>query len=286
MNRRRFLSIAAAATTLGPAGLSAASEGAPEVRWSGVALGARASITLRGPGGETALAHALAALETAEAEFSLYRPDSALARLNGEGRLRPSPTFRRLMAICRRLHRDAEGLFDPTVQSLWRALATGGDSRLAAETVGFERIAFGDDIVLAPGQQLTLNGVAQGFATDLAAEALMEAGFANALTNIGEFRALAGDWRIGVAASDGRLLDVVDLSGGAVATSSPGAMTVGGRSHILAPDGRPPIWSTVSVRAPSAAIADGLSTALSLARRSEIDAIGERFENTRISTWL
>ena len=60
----------------------------------------------------------------------------------------------------------------------------------------------------------------------------------------------------------------------AMATSSPGAMMLGQRAHILHPTARAaPLWSTISVEADSAALADGLSTALCLASRDQIEEI-------------
>lgn len=279
MNRRRFIAIAAAA---------AASPGRvmAEARWRGIALGAEAEITLRGEGSDKALKHALATLRNAEAEFSLYRPESAISRLNRDGAIRPTPTFRALADLCDRLHRETDGLFDPTVQALWTALAVGGgDADEAAALVDWSRVDLGEVIRLAPGQSLTFNGIAQGFAADLVSDALVEAGFAETLVNIGEFRAGAGRWRIGVAAPDGALLDVVSLTKGAVATSSPAATMIGGRSHILSANGRQPMWSTVSVAAPSAALADGLSTALCLASEGAGDLILGRFREVKVSRW-
>jgi len=278
MNRRRFIAIAAAALAAPKATLA-------EARWRGVALGAEAEIALRGDGADKALKHALATLQRAEAEFSLYRPESALSRLNRDGAIRPAPSFRRLAELCDRLHRKTDGLFDPTVQALWTALADGGDADEAAALVDWSRVELGEMIRLAPGQSLTFNGIAQGFAADLVSDALAEAGFVETLVNIGEFRAGAGDWRIGVASPDGGLLDVISLTGGAVATSSPAATMVGGRSHILSATGKRPRWSTVSVTAPSAALADGLSTALCLADDREGAVIAGRFPEAKVSRW-
>lgn len=278
MNRRRFIAIAAAATTA-PTGLRA------ETRWRGVALGAEAEITLRGDGGEAAMAAALEALRAVEAEFSLYRKDSALSRLNRNGELAASPTFQTLAALCDRLHQETGGLFDPTVQALWRALAEGEAAQTAETLIDWRRISLGSTIRLGRNQSVTFNGIAQGFAADLVSETLRQAGFTETLVNIGEFRAGAGDWRIGVATPEGDLLDVVRLSGNAVATSSPAATIVGGRSHILNAQGRRPRWSTVSVKAPSAALADGLSTALCLADAAEMTRIAQRFPEVEIRRW-
>ena len=278
MNRRRFIAIAAAAATA-PFAAQAIT------RWRGVALGAEAEITLRGAGGEAALAHAVKTLRRVEAEFSLYLPGSALSRLNRDGALAPSPMFRALTKLCDRLHDATGGLFDPTVQALWSALASGQDAEAAEALLGWRRVSQGDVIRLDPGQSLTFNGIAQGYAADLVSEALREAGFAETLVNIGEFRAGAGRWRIGVATPAGDLLDVVGLRGDAVATSSPAATWVGGRSHILSAQGRRPRWSTVSVKAPSAAVADGLSTGLCLADEAEMARIAGRFPEVEIRRW-
>ena len=278
MNRRRFIAIAAAAS-LAPKGAGAAHI------WRGVAFGADAQITVRGRGGEAALARAINVIETAEAEFSLYRETSSLFRLNAAGHLAPSHVFRALLTLCDQLHEATGGLFDPTVQPLWRALATGGDAHAAASLIGWRKVEFGETIKLAPGQALTLNGVAQGFATDMVAEALADEGFERTLVNIGEYRAGPGDWRIGVASPSGDLLDVITLSDGAVATSSPSSTIVGGASHILGPAGRSPQWSTVSVQAPTAALADGLSTALCLASEQEIRRIAAKIGGVRVQYW-
>lgn len=278
MNRRRFIAIAAAAAAT-PAGARA------KTRWRGVALGAEAEITLRGDGAQDALAHALNVLRSVEAEFSLYQQGSAISRLNRNGWIRPSQTFRALSDLCDRLHHGTNGLFDPTVQALWMALAKGGDEQAARGVIGWPRIERANIIRLAQGQSVTFNGIAQGFAADLVSEALAEAGFAETLVNIGEFRAGEGDWKIGVAAPDGALLDIVTLSDGAVATSSPAATMIGERSHILHAGRREPQWSTVSVMAPSAALADGLSTALCLADEAEMVEISKSFPEAKVSRW-
>lgn len=263
MNRRRFLAISAAALTAAPARAETA-------RWRGRALGAEAEITLRGPGESTdrALAAARVALARAEALFSLYDPESALSRLNRDGALTaPPPELTAILHLSDEIHRATEGRFDPTVQPLWRALATGGDAAQAQRLIGWDRVRLGDPLHLGPGQALTLNGVAQGFATDMVSAALAAEGFSETLVNIGEFRAGDGDWRIGVSDPAAGIVRVARLSRGAIATSSPFADRVAGGAHILGPRGEAPRWSTVSVEAETAALADALSTALCLGGR-------------------
>lgn len=272
--RRRFLTISACAALARPAFATPAD-------WQGVVMGAEARITLHGPPAQTgpALRAALARMQQIEALFSLYRADSALSRLNAAGRLAdPHPDFIALLRLSGQIHDLTEGRFDPTVQPLWRALAEGRDPIAARAAIGWNGVRIAADLVqLDPGQALTLNGIAQGFAADAVREALAQHGLTHALVDLGEFAALGGPWRVGIA--DPGLGLVLDrpLDGTAIATSSPGALRIGGRAHILDPVGKaPPRWSTVSVEAASAALADGLSTALCLADRAALTSILHR----------
>jgi thiamine biosynthesis lipoprotein len=68
-----------------------------------------------------------------------------------------------------------------------------------------------------------------------------------------------------------------------LATSSPrGTITGANAPHIINPNGTAPLWQTISVSAPSAAIADALSTAFCLMDRTAIDAALDHFPNTRV----
>lgn len=279
--RRRFLAISAAALLGRPA------RAAGPARWSGIALGAEADITLHGP--EAATAPALdavrAILARVEALFSLHDPASALSTLNRTGRLDPAPpAFLRLLREAGRVHRATAGRFDPTVQPLWRALAEGGDPVAARRLIGWHRVRLaGTGVALGPGQALTLNGIAQGFATDLVADSLAARGFGRALVHIGEHRALGGPWRLALEDPEAGFLGTRTLTGTAIATSSPAALRLGpATGHILDPrGGASPAWSTVSVEAGRATLADALSTAFCLMPRAEIAAARAAFREVR-----
>jgi thiamine biosynthesis lipoprotein len=58
-----------------------------------------------------------------------------------------------------------------------------------------------------------------------------------------------------------------------IATSSPAAMSLGTRAHILGPRGETPIWSTVSIEAKSATMADALSTAAVFMERDALERL-------------
>ncbi len=288
LTRRRFLTISACAVAV-PA------RAAEVVRWRGRALGASASMILTG------LTPAQAAPVTAaverelnrlEAVFSLFRPDSEIARLNRVGRLgHPSADLVGALDLSDRLHRATDGAFDPTVQPLWLALAQGREAAAAARAVGWRHVVRGpDEIRLArPGMALTLNGVAQGIVTDRIAGLLRGMGLTGLLIDMGEIAALGrrpdgAPWRAGIAASDGRVLKTVRLSGRALATSSPLGTVIAGRGHIIDPraPGRAPVHATAAVSAPRAAVADGLSTALCLLDEARARAALASFPGAKI----
>lgn len=252
LSRRRLLQIAACAA-LAPAGAQART-------WEGMALGARARISLTGPTLWVAQAFAAIEEEVAKAErlFSLYRSDSALVQLNTQGRLPAPPRdWVALCALIDQVHGATDGQFDPTVQPLWQALATNAASGNAQPMIGWDRVRHGSDAVtLQPGQALTLNGIAQGWATDRVAERLRAMEADHVLVQLGETRALGGPFRIGLPGTGH-----ATLQNRALATSEPGAMPLSRASHILSPNGRPALWSAVTIEASDAALADGLSTA-------------------------
>ncbi len=281
VTRRRMIAIAAAGL-----GLAALPRRGETTVWRGRALGAEAQITLAVPQDRAApaLAAALAEIQAAEAEFSLYRADSTLGRLNARGALAPpSAAFADLLALCDRVHRATDGRFDPTIQPLWQALATGGDVDRARTAVGWARLTRSPQLVrLAPGQALTLNGIAQGWATDRVAQALRRHGLGEVLVDIGEIAGAGGPWTIGIADPAQGIVARTRLRNGALASSSPAALALPGGGHILDPKGASePIWSTVTVEADRAVTADALSTALCLCSKTEAERIAGRLPGVR-----
>lgn len=259
IGRRRFLTILAGGVMAGP-GLAAA-------EWRGRALGADARIVIRGGDAPAALLERVRqAIDRIEAVFSLYRP-SDLTRLNAGHAVPAQGDLAEALRLAARVHRATGGLFDPAVQARWRHLA-GGPVAPPLIAMGGLSQRHGD-LRLATGQALTLNGLAQGLATDRVAAMLAGQGLGPVLVDLGEARALDGDFGLELADPRAGSLGRLTLRAGrAVATSSPGAMVfASGDSHILGPQGQRPIWSTVSVDAPSAALADAASTAFVLMDR-------------------
>lgn len=260
MNRRRFLALSAAA-------LASPAQG--QTRWQGRAFGADCTLTLSGPTreAEAALSTLPALIEAIEADFSLHRP-AALTALNATGHLPdPSSAFRALMDLADAIHHLTDGAFDPTVQPLWQAAAEG---RPNTAPIGWHHVQRGPGITLRPGMALTFNGIAQGFGADAVKAHLAAHGFTQALVDMGETTALGGPFRLGLQDPTYGQLATRTLTGTAIATSSPKATLVNGQSHILHPKGLLALWSTVSVEATTAVLADALSTALVFLTADEI----------------
>jgi thiamine biosynthesis lipoprotein len=138
---------------------------------------------------------------------------------------------------------------------------------------------------------LTLNGIAQGYIADRVAEMLASEGLSNILIDTGELRALGdqpqgGAWPVKLAQGG-----EVSLAARALATSAPlGTVfdTAGSLGHILNPKtGKTaaPRWRGISISAPSAALADGLSTAACLMNsQDEMLASLARFQDCRLES--
>ncbi|MEZ5777432.1 MAG: FAD:protein FMN transferase [Paracoccaceae bacterium] len=282
--RRRFLTLAAAA-------IAAPARASEPVVWIGRALGADARIILEGAGArqaERVFGRVEAELLLIESQFSLHT-DSALVRLNRDGRLGwPSAEIVDLFDLSGRVHRATGGVFDPTIQPLWIATATGGDTGAARALTGWEKVRISDtEIRLEPGMALTFNGIAQGAAADRIATLLRAEGFGDVLIDMGEVMALGNragrPWRAAVADPEGAEIGRVDLVGRALATSSPMGTRIGaGMGHILHPQLKPAQWSTVAVSAADAATADALSTAFCLMSLDDIGSVLVEFPGAMI----
>jgi thiamine biosynthesis lipoprotein len=156
----------------------------------------------------------------------------------------------------------------PSPDRLADALAKVGHRGLL---VAADRIA-----LVKRGAAITLNGIAQGYATDRVVEKLRKAGLSTTLVNMGEIRAIGArpdgtPWRVGLSDPDrpGTLAETIDLVDRAVATTAGAGFrfdAMGRFTHLFDPaTGRSPsLYRSVSVIAPTATEADALSTAFSM----------------------
>ncbi|MGZ5811634.1 MAG: FAD:protein FMN transferase [Xanthobacteraceae bacterium] len=304
LTRRRMIAIVA--TAAGSAFLTGGRtvQAGDPVRWHGSALGAQVSIEIYHPDRAVALRlvdRCVLDVRRLEQQFSLYRTDSDICALNRTGILvSPDADMVALLKASLLFADLTDGAFDPTVQPLWQLYADhfsserpeleGPSPQKLAETLA--KVGRGGLLVSADrvalvkrGATITLNGIAQGYATDRVVERLRGAGLSATLVNIGEIRAIGArpdgtPWRIGLADPDrpGVLTETVDLVDRAVATSAGAGFRFDAKgrfTHLFDPaTGRSPsLYRTVSVIAPTATEADALSTAFSLMPLSRIEGI-------------
>ncbi|WP_298015268.1 FAD:protein FMN transferase [uncultured Castellaniella sp.] len=315
--RRRFLGItAASAALLGASPLRAALSRPGElpepVVWRGIALGADAEMQLLHPDrahAQRLVRLAIGEIHRLESIFSLYRDDSALARLNRAGRLDAPPAdLCRLMSEACGFATLTDGYFDPTVQPLWRWYVRQGLSRRppafdpdalrpVLNHVDHRAIQIEPDLIRfrRPAMEVTLNGIAQGYITDRVTELLRANGLEHAMIDLGEARGLgrpdaSRPWRAGLAdpSDRTRLMDTIELDDRALATSGGYGTPLddsGALTHLFDPHtgSAMPRWRSASVRALDATTADALSTAFALMPESSIRAIISRLP---VQAWL
>lgn len=314
LSRRKFIAISAAAGGAGlvPLGTPARTADAHLVEWTGLSLGSVATIRLHHPDratGERLVRRAVEEARRLEAIFSLYRADSALSELNRRGALAAPPAeLVDLLRLCERMWQETHGVFDPTVQPLWKcyadhfatahAEAAGPEPRKLASAlrrVGWPKVrANRDRIVLDErGMALTLNGIAPGFITDRVVDLLRHAGIDSSLVDMGEIRTLGRrpdgrPWQVALRGRSGEApLPVPDTMNKAVATSGADGFQFdaeGRCNHLFNPaNGRcaDPARS-LTVVAPTAAAADALSTAFALMDEKATARILSRAADTQV----
>jgi FAD:protein FMN transferase len=248
-----------------------------------------------------AIADALGEARRVDALMSVHRDDSEVGRLNAAGVLeRPDARLVFVLERAQRLSALSGGAFDVTVQPLWTLFAacrragrlpSRGEIAAARARVGWarlevsrRRVAFG-----APGMGVTLNGIAQGYATDLALAALAARGVRDALLDTGEYgaegaRAPSRPWTVGVQhpRDPAALLGAVAMDGRFLATSGDYATTFSDDRlyhHIFDPATgvSPPGLSSVVVAASSGLDADALTKPLMILDRTRAEALLGQF---------
>jgi len=268
-----------------PNGVQATADGRFLVR--AAALAFDTSVSICALHGDIALARraasrALRIVVELDALLTVQRPGSQVGRLNAAGSLdRPDPHLVRLLEFSQALASASAGTFDPSVQPLWdlhldcqrRGCApTRVQLARARARINWSAIEVGARRVrLAPGMTITLNGVVQGYAADLAFDSLRHDGVADALIDSGEFGALGRNrsgnpWQVGIQhpRDPSALTGVVPMDGRFLATSGDYSthFTDDFASHHIFDPGTgesPPGLSSVAVAAHSGLLADGLT---------------------------
>ncbi len=235
---------------------------------------------------------ALEAIEAAFAEvvrvdhlMSTWREMSQVSQLNREGRVAAGPELIHVLEQARTVSEISGGAFDVTVKPLLdlfsSSFAEAGEPPSLTELdaclqlIGYRQIAVdGDQVSLPAGVEITLGGIAKGYAIDLAVAALELGGIDHGLVNAGGDLGALGDrvgepWRLAVRdpLEPEGLLATISLAGNAVATSGgyERFFDAGQKwHHLIDPrTGRSAAGvASVTVTAGSALDADALATAV------------------------
>lgn len=227
-----------------------------------------------------------------EKQFSATKEDSAVARLNRGETVGPSLVLQDLLTRSLTLCTITDGALDLTAYPATQAWGfSTGDYRVPdeaelqalAEDIDYSQIKlnYGEnghcDLTLPAGVQMDLGAVAKGYAGDLLAEDLKQAGITSALLDLGQSSIQAvgakpdgSPWRVGVQDPRGEgylgVLEIIDEGVGSSGDYQRFFEQDGVRyCHIIDPDTAAPArngLASVTVVAPSGLVCDGLSTAL------------------------
>lgn len=181
-------------------------------------FGTVCAVTLPKPDDDL-LARVFSRLRELEATVSANRDDTNVAEINRSSGIAPvhaAPDTVAILNAALSFAKRTDGLFDPTIGPLVKAWGIGTDAAAvpaqnaidaARALVDYRRVSVGenDAVFLAQkGMSLDLGGIAKGYAADLAARIIREAGIDGAIVDLGGNIYAVGEkkrgtpWTIGI----------------------------------------------------------------------------------------
>ncbi|MFM7657301.1 MAG: FAD:protein FMN transferase [Burkholderiaceae bacterium] len=258
---------------------------------------------------ESALNAAVKSIRHIERQMSLFDPDSVISQLNRQRKLNHADRdLISVLNLSQQIARGSGGSFDISMQPLWQVWSRATEAhqlpspkqvQAAQRLVNWRAIELSASTVRlnTPGMALSLNGVAQGYAADVARKALQQQGIRHAMIDTGETGFLGQapngkDWRVRIedAIAQPGQPDQVRASRGPLLRSDGRAMATSSDAHTVFTEDRryhhildprtgysPQHWSSVTVLAPSCAKADALTKVFFMLPPSRIQAECERW---------
>ena len=236
---------------------------------------------------------ALDEIDRIEAQLSLYKPGSEVARLNAEAHrqsVRVTPGLFRLLERANELSRETKGAFDLTIAPLVRCWGfMGGTGSMpssqaiaeARQSVGIHLVELDQDRFTVrfkrAGVMLDFGAIGKGYAVDCAVDLLREAGVPGALIHGGTSTTYAlgrqpdnTRWKVGITSPKPgeESLAVVELENESLSVSARWGRSFSEKGvsygHVIDPrTGEPADKAVMSAMTlPSATESDALSTAL------------------------
>lgn len=243
------------------------------------------------PDGERAVTRAMDEIDRLDRVMSHFRADSDLSRLNREGRhgfVTVDPSLYDIIEQSIAVSRLSDGKFDVTIAPLtkvWKEAHAEGRSPSPADVAAARRCVGYQHIELEPPNrirfrahclEIELGGIGKGFAVERAIAVLESAGIRDAVVNGGTSSIAAIGAPPGAKGWPVRLASRVPrellLRGNSISTSQQD----GG---IIDPHAAAPTVSkaSITVTAPSATLADALSTALVMMTKADGMKLTARF---------
>lgn len=250
-----------------------------------IAMDTSCTVTVYGKNAENAADKCTELLLNMEAELSVTLSGSLLCALNTYGSADGGEYLARVAEKAIELKELTNGAYEPCIYSLVKLWGFTGDSysvpsedeiAAAVELVRSSSLSVSDGVVYRDGALVDFGGIAKGYAAEVLADSLWDAGVEAAVISLGGNIKTLGTkpdgtpWNIGISAPSGggKLLGVLEVGECAVVTSGSYIrnFTVDGKlyHHIIDPsDGYPTDNGLVSVTVvcDSADLADGLATA-------------------------
>ena len=184
-----------------------------------------------------AMTKAFSEISRVEQIFSNYINTSAVSVLNKKGEVKANEEFNSVLLRSLYYSDMSSGAFDITVQPVLSLFTrtytvekrppTSEELEAACALVGYDKIVVSGDLVMIDeGMEITLGGIAKGYAVDRAIAVLQEEGISNALVNAGgDMRAIGSKrgspWIIALQNPRDRsdYITIIELEDKAIATS-------------------------------------------------------------------
>jgi len=300
MKRRKFILSLAGTTAIGLTGLKIASSKAQQssgeartqlakIERSTWALGTQVNLTVYHQDAKTAdqaITAAFAKLQEVEKLLSIYRPDSELSFLNRNKQLaNPHPYLVEILEYARDLSQQTDGAFDITVQPLWKLYynqnkgsksPSESEIHAALAQVDWKQVDITSNLLRLKGAdtEITLNGIAQGYACDRVKQVLADHGIQHALIDTGEIGSIGTPsgrdaWNIGIKhpRHKDQFKAMAQVKDRCLATSGDYETLFSEdyrNHHLLDPHTghSPEALASVTIAAPNGLQADALSTAV------------------------
>lgn len=148
--------------------------------------------------------------------MSTYMTDSKISRINKGESPEVDEHFERVFTTAKRIYRETEGAFDPTIGSVVNAWDFGPEGKITnidstaidslMKTVGFNRMGLRDKkIIKSTNSYLDFNAIAKGYGVDVIGEFLESKNIENYLVEIGGEIRVKGinlekntSWKVGI----------------------------------------------------------------------------------------